>query len=208
MHVLRLLPTFFRQLLPLQEQQITSTLPRMLTAEVQEISGNIVIIKWQHRLLHAVLETQVKKGEKLLLQFTGEKDGLNYYKVLARYNDDSDLNTSFYTLMLPEPENRQELHPPFIYVKKQKKHDNSPLWLDIVMPTQNMGMAGVRLYSLQEPYACSFLVENEEYGKLLTESARAWLLAATGEELPIEFKPFVLIRRQEYFPTSLVDQKA
>jgi len=208
MHVLRILPAFIKELLPLQQHnQQASVLPRLLTAEVQEISGKTVIIKWQHKLIHAVLETQVKKGEKLLLQLTAEKDGLKYYKVLARYNEDVDPNTSWYTLVLPEQEINQEMRPPFIAVKKHKKADNTPFWLDIVLPTQSMGIVGVRIYAFQKPYPCSFLVENQEYGKLLTDSVSAWLTAA-GLELPIEFKPFVLIRRHEYFPHSLLDRKA
>ncbi|NLP36694.1 MAG: hypothetical protein GX357_03480 [Firmicutes bacterium] len=204
MHVLRILPTFLRDLLPLQNNQLPPVLPNVLTAEVKEISGKAVILRWQHKLIHAVLETKVKEGEKLLLQLTDEKDGLKYYKVLARYSEDIDPNIGWYTLQLPE----QEMNPPFIAVKKQKKSANTPFWLDIVLPTANMGIVGVRIYSLQKPYPCSFLVENKEYGKLLTDSALSWLAAVNGEELPLELKPFVLIRRQDYLQSSLFDHKA
>ena len=183
-------------------------IPPVFAAVVADVTENKVTLLWQDKKIDAKLETAVKKNERLLLQLTEEKDGQQFYKVLARSQEgQTDSSVYWHTVVV----SNGEMTPYYLVVKEyrqSKKNNPSSPFLDIVFPTANLGFAGLRILSCEKPYSCCFLVEEADCGKLLTDMTVKWL-ADSKEVIPITLKPFSIIRRQDYLHNSpVINRKA
>lgn len=186
----------------------TQELPHIIKAIVNKVDVNKVSLAWNNQQIEARLETVVKKGETLLLQHNGKKDGQHYYKILARLEEQQQTNnyTGLQAVIFTEGKK-----PALLTVRNYNKADaqlTSPC-LDIVFPTVSFGFVGIRVFSFNKPYPCCFLVEKEEYGKLFQDLTSVWF-AGTGEDkFPVNFQPFHVISGKEYMKGStILDRKA
>ncbi len=184
-------------------------IPSLFQATVKEVDGNNILLAWKNETIKAKLETTAKKGETLILQFKGEKDGQHFYRVLARSAEGAQDNcTGWHVLLSPE----EEMRPAFLTVKHYRNNSGGAAknaYLDIIFPTDSFGFVGIRILSYQKPYPCCFLVEKEEYGKILYDSASLWFADLDPDDFPITLRQFQVMDRKELVrDSSLFNQRA
>ncbi|UNC91920.1 hypothetical protein [Candidatus Contubernalis alkaliaceticus] len=186
----------------------TQIIPHLFSAKVSKVEGDQVLLKWNNQFISARLETTAKIGETLLLQFNGENDGQQLYKVLARSEQGQQDNYMGWQLLLyPEDKN----HPTLFTVRhyKNKAGGLKDPCMDIVFPTSSLGFVGIRFFSFRKPFPCCFLVEKEECGELLQSTAAVWFSGFDKNEFPVTFQQFQVINTNEYLRgSSFLNQKA
>ncbi len=207
-----------------------SSLPERLIAQVKESGKELAVLRWEGRTFTARIDVPVKKGEYLLLQFKGTKEGKLYYKVQARsYEPFVQEGTRHPTqhLLL---QNSHGMPFPLIYRSyekpEEKQEENrstgeaeeTPVF-DLIIETRNLGFIILRLSRKQGIYYLCLLVESEEQGRLLHESLETLqqsLLEALQElSLNVRMKPWELLSpaekqetRSEMFKVShLLDER-
>lgn len=181
----------------------TSDLPKIIQATVKSVDAGRVLLIWNQKQIEAMLETQVRVGETLLLRFREKKEGQDYYRILARFEEEPAGSHGGLQAVIYAEEN----HPTVVSLKRYGKaeHEGVPCF-DIVIPTANFGFMGIRVFTLNKPYHCCFLVEKEEYGRLFQDLAAIWF----SDELPqVVFRSFQLINSKNYgTQNAILDRKA
>ncbi len=185
-------------------------IPSIFKAVVKEVDGNSILLAWQNQTIKAKLETTAQKGETLVLQLKEEKDGQLFYRVLARFVEEQQYNSTGWQVLLTPTGNKK---PSFLRVQyySSSKGGETPgsTCLDIVFPTHSFGFVGIRFFSLQKPYPCCFLVEKEEYGKVLQNSASVWFADMDPGDFPVTLQQFRIIDRNELVKdSSLLNHRA
>jgi len=170
-------------------QENTKDSLRLLARVLKVDSNNIVLWSDKGRLTGKV-ETPVFKGEHLLLEFSGLKEGRLHYRILARsglpqestegQNTGETRQPSLWSFLV-SPAPGFSAYP--VLVRYNPYAGDEPAFfeessevqrrsiLEFIVETRNLGLVMIKLQLLDENVHCTFLVEEERAGRALEEEA-------------------------------------
>jgi len=179
-------------------------------ARVVDIKAGKVVLSSPKGKLTGKIETPVYRGEQLLLEFSGIKEGRVNFSILARTGATADLTEatpenrypSWWSLLVNAGMQLPEYPVLIRYIpvnREQKKSnynssDASSSVMELIIDTGNLGLIMIRIEFNQQKMHCSFLVEDQEAGKALEVEARKMLQKTQGNkhtsEKLLEWKVF------------------
>jgi len=159
---------------------------RLLAKVVNVKDGKVILNSPQGQLI-GKLETPVFQGERLLLEFTGIREGRFHFSILARSHNNTDLldknikeqRPPLWWALLVNTGIGMPDYPVIIRYFPQGKFSqkntylagNSVSILELIIETNNLGLLMIKIEFSQQQMHCSFLVETHDVGKCLEKEA-------------------------------------
>lgn len=186
----RLIRNFWQKKSALPLTNKNETMPYRLVARVKQVlDSKNVLLNWEGRVIHCRVDTPVRRGEYLLLQFKNWSGKKQLYQVLARNIDrmvlegEKTVTTSHmllsslkgaplplmlrvYNSIIQEKEDKQQ--------EKKHSHEdnenrNKKTIIEFVIETAHLGVVIVKIQKQKELYTGKLLVENQKTGKILDQ---------------------------------------
>ena len=174
-----------------------------LLARVIKTEGSRVMLHSSKGPLTGKVETPVFRGEQLLLEFAGIREGQLHFRILARSGGNPETLegnqetkfTYWWSLLvnaghdIPDYPLLVRYLPSQHHAEEENHYDNnnantSPKvsFLELIVDTHNLGLIMIRIEVASPHVHCKFLVESQEAGEALEREARATL----GEAEPLD----------------------
>ncbi len=183
-------------------------LPERLVAHVKEAKTELALLRWEGKTFTARIDVPVKKGEYLMLQFKGMKEGKFFYRVLARSFEPIIQEGSRYPTQHMLVQNSYGIPYPLLYryyedreerqeEEKAETETKEVVVLDFAVETQNFGLIIVRISRKHGVYYLHLLAESEDQGKdlheALDEIQKILFLVLHEVQVNVRIKPWELI---------------
>lgn len=184
-----------RRLTAGRAQSPSPALPRSMVAKVISLKGDLAVLQREEGTLTASLNARVTPGEVLMLRYSGRREELPHYRIMARLPAGEDTGPTasrgsgepVLLGFLPGQAGGSGSLPTLLRFKpdRQSSEGSDPAkpepLLEMFLDTDSFGLVLIQFYYFRDNrLQCRFTVESESAGRALEKEAGRLVAEAAG----------------------------